>query len=439
LINEQLEESVGPTAALGGGDSVFVRFGADAAFGVVYGTEANPNHIYVVAIKARYLGVGQVYDQLGNRLQENRPIKIYTLYAMRLDNLVEFEDQDGNGLADYQRGVSDGNFTTYTPLADNLYKRVRLDTAWNRNAIERSNGTEWRSWTFSLEATNLSYEAVANYTGSVAGVLPLVRFTFHLNASLEQVDDVNVTNWRITVGQVAGRYFVADASRLGNLTVSGKVVRYDLKWDQLIQGWTFAQGNAPPRQRLLLELGAIVGNFIPAALFDAWLNIRAVARIGEAGTVSYDTPTGAETANDTTGQYGRPVPLRSPYLDFGGNWTRIGRFLWVADSTVDGATEPVYGQVLGGFRFVAVGEAGNAFAGFLLLAGLTFAGGSRIEHDPSVVADVQADLRLPSELPTDAARALLVATVVVVVLVVALLGVVWFLTRRKRAPPPPKA
>src|SRR5881296_4109810 len=65
LINGQLAQETGPTTALGGGDHVFVRFGSDAAFGVVYGTSANPNNIYIVAIKARYLGVAQVKTSKG--------------------------------------------------------------------------------------------------------------------------------------------------------------------------------------------------------------------------------------------------------------------------------------------------------------------------------------------------------------------------------------
>src|SRR5437867_13075726 len=103
LINSQLVEETGATAALGGGDHVFVRFGSDAAFGVVYGTSANPNTIYIVAIKARYLGVAQVKDEQGRSYAENRPIKIYTLYAVKLDSLVEFRDSNGNGIANYAR------------------------------------------------------------------------------------------------------------------------------------------------------------------------------------------------------------------------------------------------------------------------------------------------------------------------------------------------
>jgi len=45
---------------LGGGDHHFIRFGSDAAFGVLWGTNATPNNIYLVAIKARYLGVADV-------------------------------------------------------------------------------------------------------------------------------------------------------------------------------------------------------------------------------------------------------------------------------------------------------------------------------------------------------------------------------------------
>ncbi|HEV2230719.1 MAG TPA: hypothetical protein VGS18_00825, partial [Thermoplasmata archaeon] len=75
-LNDQLRDERGSTTILGGGDHVFVRFGTDAAFGIVYGTTANPNNIYVVAIKARYLGVAQVVDSQGRTVLDNRAIKV---------------------------------------------------------------------------------------------------------------------------------------------------------------------------------------------------------------------------------------------------------------------------------------------------------------------------------------------------------------------------
>src|SRR5436189_612136 len=270
LINGQLVEETGPTTALGGGDHVFVRFGSDAAFGVVYGTSANPNNIYVVAIKARYLGVAHVVDSQGRTLLDNRAVKIYTLYAMKLDSIVEFRDNNGNGIADYARvyNGTTNRFSNYINRAgDVLYKKVDLNTNWTAGPIVRTNGTGYSSWPSDFNATNLSYSAVANYTGSVAGVLPLVHFTFHLNASAQQVTNVTVPRWNVTI---SGGNTITTVTRAADLLVSGKAVHYDLKWDQDIEGWTYAAGNrAGGARRALLEVGGSVGNLRPAARAEA--------------------------------------------------------------------------------------------------------------------------------------------------------------------------
>ena len=440
LINSQLVEETGATAALGGGDHVFVRFGDDAAFGVVYGTTANPNNIYIVAIEARYLGVAQVFDQANTSVATNRPIKIYTLYALKLDSLIEFRDGNGNNIADYARAYNSttGGFTDYyARLTDTLYKKVDLRTNWTRSPIVEANGTTYRNWTFSLSAQNLTYAPVANYTGSVAGVLPLVRFTFHLNASLEQVDNASVPQWRVTVGTVGGNTVVTDISRMANLTgISGKVVHYDLKWDQNIEGWTFAAGNAAgARRRILVEFGAVVGNLIPAAIVDAWFQSRVMARMGETGWAQFTTAGGTSTANDTT-RYLTVQRLASPNLDFTGNSTRIADLVWVGTSTVDGVAQPVFGEVVGGFRLTAIGERGNAFVGFVLLAGLSFRGGASIIHDPTVTTDIQADLQLPTT-PGAGGAPYVVAAVAALVIAIALIVAVIVMRRRKRETPPP--
>jgi hypothetical protein len=350
LINGQLVEESGPTSILGGGDHVFVRFGSDAAFGVVYGTTANPNNVYIVAIKARYLGVAQVADTQNRTIAENRPIKIYTLYAVKLDSIVEFRDTNRNNVADYGRlfNGTTGRFSDYFNRLDTLYKKVDLGTNWTRDAIQESSGATYRSWTFNLTAGNLSYTNVANHTGSTALPLPTVRFTFHLNASLEEVTNATVPQWRVMVDTANGRNDVVNITRLANLIVSGKAVHYDLKWDQSITGWSYDGANAGARRRLFLELGAVVGNLIPAAIVDAWFDTRAMGRFGEAGTASFNSTVGSERANDTTGPYLAVRRLTSPLVDFGGNWTRIARLVWVGNAVVDGLSSPVYGQIVAG-------------------------------------------------------------------------------------------
>jgi len=440
LINEQLVEDLATTTALGGGDAVFVRFGADAAFGVVYGTDASPNNIYIVAIKARYLGVAQVVDTQGREVASNRPIKIYTLYAVKLDNILEFRDSNGNDIADYARVYNESTerFSDYVNAGDTLYKKADLHRNWTRGPIVRENTTTSRSWTFNLTAQGLPYDRISGWTGSIAGSLDLVRFTFHLNASLEQVDNATVPQWRVTVGTLAGRYFMTDVERLTDLTVSGKVVRYDLKWDQEFQGWDYVPGNGPPARHLLLELNAIVGNFIPASVVDAWVESRLLARMAESGTARFNGTAGERTANETTRNLASPDRLRSPYVDFGGNWTRIARFVWVTDSVVDGVTTPMYGQVMAGWRFIAIGERGNAFAGFVLLAGLSYEGGTTIVHDPDVQTDVQADLQLPGAPDGGGLFAAAVGAVVIIAILL-LVAFVVSKRRKKESPPPPGA
>jgi len=137
---------------------------------------------------------------------------------------------------------------------------------------------------------------------------------------------------------------------------------------------------------------------------------------------------GSRTANETTRNLASPERLQSPYLDFGGNWTRIARFLWVTDSVVDGATAPMYGQVNAAWRFLAIGEGGNAFAGFVLLAGLSYSGGTTIVHDPDISTDVQADL----ELPVAAGGSGLFAIVAGAVAAIAILLLIAFVVSRRR-------
>ena len=214
FINDKLVEETGPTSVLGGGDHVFVRFGNDAAFGVVYGTTANPNNVYLVAIKARYLGLAQAVDTQNRSLAQNVPIKIYTLYAVKLDSIVEYRDNNPrNNIADYGRvyNSTTGRFSDYFNRVDTLYKKVDLNTNWTASPITRTTGTDYRSWTFNLTAENLTYTNVANYTAPIPGTPPLVRFTFHLNASLEEVNNATVPQWRVTVDTVGGRRVITNA------------------------------------------------------------------------------------------------------------------------------------------------------------------------------------------------------------------------------------
>ena len=435
-ISELLVEDAGSTDILGGGDYVFVRVGADAAFGVLWGNDTNPNGIYFVALKARYLGVGQVFDTSGRQILTNFPIRYWNLYAVRLLTILEYRDQNGNGVADYRRGYNEttGDFTWYSEGED-VSKLVNLTTNWTRGTVSRATTAAGRSWEFNLTARDLPYYGVNNTIVPRGNDrLDLLRFTFHLNATFEEVDGVAVPSFRITVDTSRVRDAVQNVTREADLTFSGRVVRYNLKWDQEIVGWDFdPQG---PR-RLLLEFAALVGNLVLPGLAN-WVDDRFVDQSGDAGRVRYDTATGNVTADNRTGELSTPQRLRSPYLDFGGNWSRVGLFRWVDNSTVDGVTRPVYAQILAGRRVAARGELGGAYVGFAILGGLSYAEGAEIVHDPEVTTDAITQLTLP----TDGVGTALLAVAVVVIIVVVVLAALLFMRRpkapAKTPPPPPK-
>ena len=440
-LNDQLVEAAGYTPALGGGDYRFVRFGSDAAFGVIWGNATHANNVYIVAIKARYIGVGQVYNQSGQLLVANRPIKIFTLYAAQLQDIVEYKDVTGDGVANYTRtyNATTQSYSNYASTGDNLYKLVNLSANWVPGTVATSTGSTYRSWGWNLTATNLAYYNISN-KAKLTGALPLVRFTFHLNASLVQYDNVSIPQWNVTVGsQNGGRYTITNLVRMADLTLpSAKVVHYDMKWDQLIQGWSYANGNNPASSRgLLLEIGTIVGNYVPADVVMGW---KLLHDLGDDGRARYNTTAGPQTADNATGALSAPQAFRNPNLDFGGNWTRIARFLWTTNSTVDNTTKPVYGQIEGGWAFVAVGERGNVFGGFVLLIGINFAGGNQIIHDPTVTSDVTTDLQFPaapgSPTPTPE-RSLLGAVILGIVAIVAVALLAYLIVTRRRKEQPP--
>jgi hypothetical protein len=53
--NGKITTEVGPTTDLGGGDHFYVKFGSDAAFGILWGTNETHNNVYFVSYISRYL------------------------------------------------------------------------------------------------------------------------------------------------------------------------------------------------------------------------------------------------------------------------------------------------------------------------------------------------------------------------------------------------
>ena len=432
-LTANLETETGATTVLGGGDHFFVKFGSDAAFGIVWGTQDTPNNVYFVAIKARYLGVAQVYDSDGNLVEGNHTIKIATLYAVKLDDILEFNDTErslSNGTLLGHRVYQNGNFTgTYNSL-EQIYKKVDLNTAWTQSEVVDQTVGDTRTWTFDLTASDLPYVSAGfdNYTGPTGDdTLNNLTLTFHLEASMVQVDNVSLPQWRITVSKgmmgMGNMMWTTGIQSMEPKVVSGDVISFHVKWDQMIEGWDFDAANANPT--LLMEFEAIVGNYIPPALSQAmhmygWAYLHMVQQMNEAGYARCITNTGDVDVTENAGTYATPRPLASPMMTFGGDNTRIGRFQWVSNATVDGnqMTNAVHSQIMGGVPFYAIGMNGAVFTGFAVIGGMSFPGGGIIDHDPTFESDALVDVTGLSTETTFPIGLVSLAAVVVAALVI---------------------
>ena len=414
-LTDQLEQDEGSTSILGGGDHFFVRFGEDAAFGIVWGNGEIENNVYLVAVKARYLGLAQVYDADGEVLQEDYSIKVYTMYAVKLDSIVEFDDVDDDEVLQFQRtyNEADSEFTTYNG-PEFTPKKVDLATSWNMTDVESKDG-DVRSWTFSLTARNLTYTMLDDNATEDVGddVLNSLTLTFNLEASAVQVDNASLPQWRITVttgplGAMTSLYPV----QLDDLQVAGDVVQYDVKWDQEIDGWDFDPDNENPM--LLMEMHNIVGNWMPQVMMK-WMDIRMLSHMNAIGVMSGESTDGELQVNETTGELPTVKKLTATRLTFGSDWTEIGVLTWVDEAVVDGEPVEVKAQVMAGHRVLAVGEGATKFEGYVTLTGLTFPGGGLIVHDPTFSADALINIEVEGEVRIPAMLALGIAAIIVII------------------------
>lgn len=429
-LTDQLQTEDGTTTVLGGGDHFFVKFGQDAAFGIVWGTDDNPNNVYFVAMKARYLGYAQVYDSEGNLVVGNHTVKIVTLYAVKLSDILEFNDSDGSGTLPYYRVYQNGQFTGDYAHFEDIYKKVDLNTSWTQSPVTEETTADSRTWSFDLTAKDLPYIAEDNYTGPTGDdKLNSLTLTFHLEARMVQVDNATIPQWRVTVsrGMMGNMWWFTGIEPMEPKVVSGKVITYHVKWDQLIEGWDYDAANADPR--LLMEVEAIVGNYIPPALAQA-MNMQMmtytamIREMNENGRMICTTNTGETTVDERSGSLTSPRPLVTPTLTFGGENTRIGRLEWVSNVTVDGVQEQnqVHAQIMAGVPIVAIGANGAVFSGFAAIAGMSFPGGAVIDHDPTFSSDALVDVGSESQrtFPVALLGLAAVALAVVIIAIIAL-------------------
>src|SRR6266705_85425 len=201
---------------------------------------------------------------------------------------------------------------------------------------------------------------------------------FHV--PLTQNVPAKVPGYRVSVDD-GHRYDITHVEFLGYRNVTGPAVAMGAKYDHLIEGWDFAY----PTDRLALESHLLFGNYIPERtaefIHQAYMRDHAddgTRTIGDA-TLNATAPT-------------HPELFTRDRVYFNDTYTRIGRFRWATNVTVDGQAATMTFNLQGGGR-IAFGHDGAYFMGFWLRGAFVYPAGQVISHDPEI--STEAFVALP--------------------------------------------
>ncbi|MDH4122525.1 MAG: hypothetical protein OEV21_00330 [Thermoplasmata archaeon] len=354
----------GTTTRMGGGDWIAVKAG-DVIYGVIYGTEENPNEIIILTEQRRYIGGADVYGENGELLRM-QGIPINLVYAAKLVSIVEFIDKDNDSLFDLRW------LSNTTGLADKPVKTASLTIPWAMENLDVSNGENVTTVDFDLTAKNVSYTWVWPMAAlfqmprkaiPADGVVDQITFSIHLRFEREMKTVEMVPWFNITVsdGQVKNHTFA------GYRNYTADVLNGSIKYDHYISGWDFASNES----KLAVEMGLIAGIHAQGAVAE---QLR--ARIYSMRCEMNGTP----VANDNGNGPVAPVLARDT-LRFQDTWERFGNLSWVNTVEVDGVEKEMVFQVQNGGTFGFTSN-GHLYAGFMVRTAFIYPAGDEIFHDP---------------------------------------------------------
>jgi hypothetical protein len=359
---------IGPIATnrFGGGMMVGVRAG-QTMFGVFYGTSDHPNNVVIFAEETRVLGGADIVDASGEHLA-TRGIPVQTVLAQSLNRFIEFNTTNANA------GIN--LVPNYTGLLVNIpVKALNLNTgAWTLSHMNYTSVGNMTTIELNVTATDLRYTWVSPLFNSTAqigdGKLNKLAFDFHLVVTTQN-KTLTLPWYKVTVSDGFSREITA-VSFEGNRTISGPSVVMGAKYDHVIDGWDFAN----PGNRLALETHLIFGNYFPDRTVDF---IHAAYYHDNANSGNDTWHEDANTVTDFTA----PQIYTRDQIVFDDHWTRVGRFAWTSNVTVDGVQKTMRFQVQGGSQ-ILLSHDGAIFQGFWVRAAFLYPAGRLIIHDPAM-------------------------------------------------------
>lgn len=420
-IDRHVRLELGTTTEFGGGDYVALNMTQNdtlAFFGVVYGTEEDPNAVILVSAYVAYLGAAEIRDENGG-IMATVPIPVLRVYAQGLGLLIEFNDTGfpssqgrigaNNGVFDFAKS-SDDMMDFDIRATEPIYKAVSLERAWERSEVVETSNVEdgsAKEWTFTLTARDVLYDRIwdrqpgffddGSRPGTPEdGVVEEISFIFHVGARVDEVG-VMVPFYRVTIDD---NMTILDSEEIDPRPYEGVSLSADFKYDHVVKGWDFTAKSET--SKLMLESLVIFGTFIPGPV-NQWLDAQFVEGYVEDGTgvAELETFTGGAIdveSNDDIPQ--EATILTKDSITFRDNWRKNGELTWVSNVTVDQEEKEMYYQIHAGTSGLRIAnEKDDKFRGVVLVGGYIYPAGSDIFHDPSysvqaILVDVRGEFSL---------------------------------------------
>ena len=389
-----IQVTTGETDKLGGGKYVAVNAGDSVEFGVIYGTSDNPNSVLIYTKHHSYVGDVTVKNDKG-QVMGTRPAYINTILVQKLYDIIEFSDDNGNGICDVGFSADGMSYNDYTSY-EKIYKSVSLNTSWTMSNLVEENDGDLYKIDFSLTAENLSYTAsplkdvfntpIYYEENQSNDVLEKVQFTFHIKVN-KSTGNVTMNRYTVTVSREDNQ-IVKSVEKTGVENYNATLMNYSMKYDHTIEGWDYNPENKHPG--LMLNFKLLLAREIPVNRFT-WMHENMLNKMNSEAGVVVNTSAGEERMNvenaPTTMDATRPVKIVKNAIEAGTAWHKTDRLQWTSNVTVDGNGTVMKAQMQNAVR-VMFRFGTHAFTGLLLPGGFTYPGGQTIVHDPEISSQV---------------------------------------------------
>ena len=217
--------------------TVKLKLGESAMY-VDYGD----GRISFAAVQTRYLGIADVYHQRQG-FDKRVGIPAQTIAFQRLIGIIEYTDENDNGLFDVHGGKVAG---TIEELDDTLVTHEETqkwvdfaDVQWSLSSWREHGSENNRQFEFVLSATDVPYSSTNGLdTSETVG---RIAYIFRVTTHEEQVSIRAVPHYRVMSSNTSdSNIHITNSELVGHTNVTGTVLNSTWKYDQAIEGWDVA-------------------------------------------------------------------------------------------------------------------------------------------------------------------------------------------------------